>query len=55
MGAVSLRVVQPFAGRAKVVRESAPHVSMDASRAQWTVPVPAVGKATLAYTVDFTV
>ena len=53
--AVALRLVQPLQGRWKMVHESAPHVNLDAARAQWTVPVPAGGQVTLAYTVDFTV
>ena len=50
---VSLRLVQPLEGRWKVVQESTRHVNLDAARVQWTVPVPAGGRRTLAYTVDF--
>jgi hypothetical protein len=50
--AVELRVVQGFGGRWKVVRESQPHVNLNADNAQWRVRLPAGGKVTLGYTVD---
>lgn len=47
-----IRVVQGFYGGWRVVSESAPHVKTDGSTAEWTVPVPANGKAQLRYAVD---
>jgi hypothetical protein len=52
--AAEVRLVQGFGGRWKMVRESQPHVNLNADHAQWRVPVPAGGKITLAYAVDLT-
>lgn len=49
---VTLRVVQPFNGRWKLVEETAKHITLDANRIQWTVTIPAGGQATLRYTTD---
>lgn len=53
--AVELRAVQGFGGRWKMVRESHPHVNLDAGNAQWRVKLPAAGKVTLSYTVDLAI
>lgn len=52
---VSLRLVQPFAGRWRMAGESLRHVNLDASHVQWTASVPAGGQTVLTYTVDFSV
>ncbi|HLV79828.1 MAG TPA: DUF4139 domain-containing protein [Chthonomonadaceae bacterium] len=52
---INLRVVQEFSGRWKIAAESHPHANLDASDAQWTVPVPAGGQTTLRFTVDLAI
>ena len=50
--AVDVEARQGFGGRSKVVDESQGHIGLDADHVQWTVSVPAAGKATLEYTVE---
>jgi hypothetical protein len=50
---VDLRVVQTLDGQWKLATSSNPHTNLDAQNVQWIVNVPAGGKRTLTYTVDF--
>lgn len=52
---VTLRIVQDFGGRWKVVAEPSKHVNLNANRAQWTQTIPAGGQVHFAYAVDFSV
>ena len=47
-----VRVVQSIYGKCKMQSESFESKKLDASNLQWTVPVPAGGKAVLKFTVD---
>ncbi len=51
-GPVNLRVVQSFSGRWKIITESNKHQNLNAYETQWTVPIPAGGKAPLTYEVE---
>lgn len=50
----TVRVIETLPGDWQVIAESQPHEKTDASRAQWTVTVPAKGTATLTFTVRTT-
>lgn len=49
---VTLRLVQTFGGRWKMVHEDDKHVNLDANRAEWKINVPAGGNVPFRYTVD---
>lgn len=49
--AVSVKIVEPIPGFWEMQSESHPHQKVGAQLAQWSVPVPAEGKAELNYTV----
>jgi hypothetical protein len=52
LSAVTVRVVQGFYGDWGIVSASHKHAKLDSSTAQWTIPVPAGGKTTLAFAAD---
>lgn len=49
--AVSVRLIEQLPGSWEITKESAPHTKLNAAEAEWTLEVPAKGKATLEYNV----
>lgn len=52
--AATVRVIEPLPGDWEILEQSQDHEKLDATRAQWTVEVPAEGEATLTFRVRTT-
>jgi hypothetical protein len=49
--AITVEVVEPMPGDWEILRASHPHEKIQASTAQWKIPVPKEGEAKLAYRI----